>query len=257
MNEFLTTFLDIALSLPTAPFTWLMIPVTLYWIVSLSGIFSLEWLDGADGALDGVADGAAEGLAEGFGEAAGDAVGEGMADALSAADGADAAVHPGGVPHHGPSFHEKAGLGDVPRTFSWSLIVLFGWLISLTGTAFIPGFQELATRGLGIAVLLAGASLALAIGATSLALKPVQRAMIAGMGTRSRELVGQTCTVRTQRVDEHFGQAEVDNGAMVIQVRSMDPGAPFRFGSKAIIYQYDPDRGIYWVTPMDSDPSEL
>ncbi len=268
MNEFLTKLLEAAFSLPTEPFTWLMIPVTLYWLLSLSGIFSLEWLDSADGALDGAidgaVDGAGEGLAEGLGDAAADAAGEGLADAISAPDALDAAD--GAVDGHahaleghaeamvsGPAYHEGAGLGDVPRTFSWSLMIIFSWLFSLSGTLFIPGFQELATRGLWIALLLAAASFALAMAATAAAMKPIQRAMSAGTGTRSQELVGQTCTIRTQRVDQRFGQAEVDSGSMVIQVRSKDTAAAFRYGGKAVIYQYDPAQGVYWVTPLEPE----
>lgn len=272
MNEFLTRLIEAAFSLPTEPFTWLMMPVTLYWILSLSGIFSLEWLGSADGALDGaldgaidgVADGAAEGLAESLGDATADAAGEGLADAFSAADGLDAAdgtldAHAHALEGHGeamassPSFHENVGLGDVPRTFSWSLIVVFSWLFSLGGTLFIPGFQSLATQGLWIALLLAAGSFALAMAATAAAMKPIQRAMSAGTGTRSQELVGQTCTIRTQRVDQSFGQAEVDQGSMLIQVRSKDPSSAFRYGGKAVIYQYDPVSGIFWVTPLEPE----
>lgn len=268
MSEFLSTFLDIAFSLPTAPFTWLMMPVTLYWMLSLSGIFSLEWLDGADGALDGAVDGAADALGEAAAEAAADAAADALGDAAADAFGdglaaiadgkaeaameAKAEILGGG----GPSFHEGAGLGDVPRTFSWSLMVLFSWLMSLGGSYFVPGFQDLATKGLIVASFLAAGIFAAAMMLTAAAMKPVQRAMSAGTGTRSMELVGQTCTIRTQRVDGNFGQAEVDDGAMVIQVRSADSDGPFKFGGKAIIYQYDREREVYWVSPLDAGLEE-
>lgn len=264
MNEFLSTFLDIAFSLPTAPFTWLMIPITLYWCLSLSGIFSLEWLDGAegalDGAVDGVLDGAAEGLGEAAGEAASEALGESLVDAASGSWDAhkEALIEAKGeiLGGGGPSFHEGAGLGDVPRTFSWSLMIVFSWLFSMAGSYWIPGFQGLATAGLGIALIMAVVIFVLAMAATAVAMKPIQRAMSAGTGTRSSELVGETCTIRTQRVDEGFGQAEVDSGAMVIQVRSTDPAGAFRFGAKAMIYQYDPSGEVYWVTPLAAELAE-
>lgn len=260
MTEFLTRLYEAAFSLPTEPFTWLMMPVTLYWILSLSGIFSLEWLDGADGALDGAVDGAGEGLAESLGDGVAESLGEGAVDALAAGDALDAAdgvvdakAHALEAHGSGLAFHEKAGLGDVPRTFSWSLMVIFSWIFSLSGTLFIPGFQELATKGLWVALILAAASFGLAMMATAAAMKPIQRAMSAGAGTRSNELVGQTCTIRTQRVDQQFGQAEVDDGAMVIQVRSKDPTLSFPFGSKAVIYQYVPERSVYLVTPLANE----
>ena len=261
VNDLLSKFFDIAFSLPTAPFTWLMMPVTLYWILSLSGIFSLEWLDGAEGALDGAVDGAADAAADALGDAAADALGDVAADALgdglaAAADGHAHALEAKSHMLEGPSFHEHAGLGDVPRTFSWSLMVLFSWLMSLGGSYFIPGFQDLATRGLVVASLLAAGIFAVAVMITAAAMKPVQRAMSAGGGTRSGELVGQTCTIRTQRVDRNFGQAEVDQGAMVIQVRSAEPDAGLKFGGKAVIYQYDPERGVYWVSPLDAGLDE-
>lgn len=238
---------DAAFRLPTAVFTWMMIPVALYWIVSFAGFgsFDLDHLDALDGAVDGALDGAGEGLVEGAGEGLAEGAGEGAGEML--APQVDAK----------PTFLETWGFGDVPRSFSWSLVLGFTWLFSLLGSLYVPGFDALATDGLAAGGLLAlglgGASLGLGIVATSIALRPVKHAMHAGVGTLRRELVGRTCTIRTSRVDAAFGQAEVDDGSMIIDVRSREPAVEMPYGTRALIYDYDGDRGVFLVSPLDRE----
>ena len=263
MIDALTPFVDAALRMPTVVFTVLLVPVGLYWIVSLLGIFSLDWIDGVDGAIDGASEGlaeaAGEALAEGAGEALGEAAGEAIAESVGEAahEAAGEVVVDSLDMHQRPSFIEHLSFGDVPRSFSWSLVIGFAWLFSLLGSVYIPGFDDAASSGLvtggAIAAVLGVVSLGLAVVATSLALRPVNKAMRAGQGARRHQLVGRTCTVRTSRVDTTFGQAEVDDGSMIIDVRTTDPTAELVHGARALIFNYDGDREVFLVAPLDRE----
>lgn len=220
-------FIDHAFSMPTAVFSVLLVLVILYWIVSLLGGLSLEMLESADGMLDG----AAEGLVDGAAEAA---------DALSeAAEGAER-----------PGFFARFGFGEVPRSMTWSLVIFFAWLFSLAASVYVPGFAAIATRGLLAAALLGLASLALAIGATAVAVQPLRKLLLAGYGIQRNDLVGRLCTVRTLRVDDDFGQAELDDGSSLLQVRNPQ-NYDFQSGSKALIYEYDPAREVFYIMPSE------
>ncbi|MEM8993827.1 MAG: hypothetical protein AAGF23_03435 [Acidobacteriota bacterium] len=241
-------FFDIIFSLPTAVFTWPLMLVALYWTVALAGLFDLEWLDGADAAIDGAVDGAIDGAVDGAADGLsrlGDLLPEGSLE--SAPAGAEAM--PGALHHF--------GMGGVPRTYTGSLMILFGWVFSVLGSYHVPGFQDLATRGLWVALLLAAGSLVLATAATAVAIQPLRRAMEAGQGPKRRDLLGQVCTVTTQRVDLNFGQAELADGSSLIQVRQRasergDDG--LTRGSQAVIFDYDAELEIFWVSPLQLEP---
>ena len=53
----MSEFLSAAFSLPTAAFTWLLMPITLYWIVAIFGVFNIDWMDGMEGAVEGAGGG--------------------------------------------------------------------------------------------------------------------------------------------------------------------------------------------------------
>lgn len=215
-----------AFSMPTAIFSVLLILVILYWLVSLLGLFSLEMFEAADG----LADGAAEGLAEGLADAA-----EGLEE-IGESD------RPGMM----------RGFGEVPRSISWSLIIFFAWLFSLLATIYLPRYTEIAMHGLAAVAVVGVVSLALAVAATAVAIQPLRKAMVAGYGPTRNDLVGRVCIVRTQRVNERFGQAELDDGSSILQVRNPQR-YDFTGGSRALIYEYDPAREVFYIMPMEDD----
>jgi hypothetical protein len=204
-----------AFTLPTTVWSVLLILTVLYWASSLLGIFNLEIL---------------EGLLE-------------ISEASEGLGGAEA----------GPGFFEKTGFADIPRPFNWSLITFFGWTFSLLLSFYVPGYQALVARGLAYAVGLGFAALALAIVATAIAIQPLRRFMVTGLGPERADLVGRLCTVRTQRIDEKFGQAEVDDGAMLIQVRAPVPN-DFHRGTRGLIFEYREDLEVFSITPYDEKP---
>ncbi len=216
MMSAIAEFFQAAFTMPTLVFSVLLLLVIVYWSISLLGIFDLEML-------------------EGLGEVAE------MADAADAAEGwiEDA-----------PSFLGKVGFGDLPRSITWSLIVAFGWVFSYGLNAFFPQVRELAMRGLALGLAVGAVSLVLGVGATALAIQPLRKLAEANAGVVREELVGRLCTVKTGRVDGRFGQAEVDKGAMLVQVRAEEPNV-FRSGMKALIFEYDRKREVFLITPYE------
>lgn len=226
----LTQFLHDAFTLPTSIFSVLLILAALYWGVKLAGIFDLEMFEAMGDVAEAVGDGA-DALADG-------------ADALDAADAIDGLDDT-------PGFFDKFGFGDVPRSITWSLAIFFGWGLSFAGNHYFPQLREFAVRGLWVTGVIFAATLAGGAVLAAIAVQPLRRLMDAVPGTARRDLIGRVCTVRTLKVDDGFGQAEVDDGSMLVQVRTQDPAVSFTRGDKALIFHYDPAREVFLVAPYD------
>ncbi|HXA58695.1 MAG TPA: hypothetical protein VNW94_05985 [Streptosporangiaceae bacterium] len=72
---------------------------------------------------------------------------------------------------------------------------------------------------------------------------------------RRRDFVGRMCVIRTGRVDERFGQAEVraeDGSVALIEVRNQSATDHLKAGSSALIFEYDDDGRFFWVMPYDA-----
>lgn len=226
MNE----FIEAAFTMPTAIFSSLMILVILYWATVILGLLDLGIFDSlfdlVDGLFDGVSgsvSGATEGLTEGVAEGLGEGLGES---------------------------HGCLGLAGVPGSIIGSTLVFFAWALTFGGTQLLAGIATgtAAAAGLGVSAF------ALALGATSVALRPLRKVFRIAPVTGRRDLVGRTCTITTLRVDEKFGQAEVrdEGSAILIQARSHEPNNLSR-GAKALIFQYDSATEVFLVTPMDGE----
>ena len=243
--------------MPTTVWSVLLILVGAYWILSLVSGMDLEHVDGVD-ALDALdALDAADGLdglhldvidhadaLEGL---------DGGLDGLDAADGFDA--HDGLDGDHGHGLLAWLGFHDVPKTFSVTLIVFFGWLVSFFGAAWLVDAGKWAALGLGTVLVLGFASLTVAIGMTAVALVPLRRFAVLQLSPERVDLLGETCIVKTTRVDNTFGQAETGSGRLV-QVRARD-GHAYRYGEPAIIFDYDRDREVFYIAPLDADLGSL
>lgn len=154
------------------------------------------------------------------------------------ADGADGAGLLGGL-----------GLGGVPAAVVLSLLITFTWFASLAGSALLDGG--------GFAPLLFGVLAAALVAGwivTRLLVLLIRRALPAGPPPSRADFIGATCVIRTGRVDDRFGQAEVtapDGSSALVQVRQAGAD-PLRAGSAAMIYDFDPVGEFFWVVPADA-----
>ncbi len=242
MPESLSEFIDAAFSLPTAIFSVLLILISLYWLLSFFTGLNFDMLEGLEGAAEGAVEGIAEGAAEALGEGLGESLGAGLGEVADGADGAH-----GGSSHHG--LMGMLGIGEVPVSITFSLLIFFAWLFTYAGMELLPQMKQLALKGAVLALVVTAAAITLAVTATAVAIKPVRKLMVPAPARRRRELVGRLCRVTTQRVDENFGQAELhdDGASLLLQVRARLPNE-LRRNSQALIFDYDKDREVFLVT---------
>lgn len=140
----------------------------------------------------------------------------------------------------------SVGLGGVPVTVVLSLLVAVAWFASLAGAVLLDGVPA------GNALALA-AALAAAWVATRLVVLALRRAMPAGEEPSRQHFVGRTGVIRTQRVTDRFGQAEVaaaDGSTATVQVRQTGHDE-LRYGATAVLYDFDADGEFFWVVPAD------
>ncbi|MGW8486131.1 hypothetical protein [Streptomyces sp. NPDC055886] len=160
------------------------------------------------------------------------------------------------------------GFGGVPVSVSISLLVVFAWFGSLTGTVLLRQSDTgSATRAVLAVAVLAG-SLLLAWGAVRLLVHRFRRYFPAEPPPSRLDFVGSVCTIRTGSVTAVFGQAEVvsrDGSTAIVQVRRAasftspsrlsGPGAeeaPLVMGGSGLLYAYDEDGEFFWVAPYDA-----
>jgi Protein of unknown function (DUF1449) len=139
------------------------------------------------------------------------------------------------------------GLGGIPVAVAVSLLVVIAWFVSLVGGVLFSGLSAL------IAVLVA--ALVSAWIFTRLIALFLRRVIPKERVPSRTDFVGRTCVIRTSRVGENFGQAEVtspDGSSALVQVRQTGDDA-FTAGSTALIFAYDSPGEFFWVMPYDAE----
>ena len=139
---------------------------------------------------------------------------------------------------------QTLGLGGVPITLVISLLVLGSWVFCIVTMRFLGD----GTAG-WIAAGAAVGAFALSVPVTAAAVRPMRRLFVTHPAIENRSLVGRICTVTTGRVDEGFGQAEIDDGGagLLVQVRYLGPGRLAR-GDKALVFDYKDE--VFHVAPV-------
>jgi hypothetical protein len=245
--------LDAVVTFPGAMYSALLGVVLLYWISMLLGAVDLDLLGGAE---HGGADGAAEGALHGDGAVGADAVhgGHHGGDLDGGDAGGDGDVDGGDVDSDGGVLSALGALGlrRLPVTVSVSLLVIWGWLISVLGTVM---FAEGAGRYLPSAVfrgLLFVVALVSSLKLASLSARPIAPLFVANSASRREHLVGKVAEVSTGRLDARFGQVLVsDGGAGLLIDARHEGGEALKRGDRVIVTSWEPERGIVLVEPID------
>ncbi|MFT3735971.1 MAG: hypothetical protein QM776_13245 [Rhodocyclaceae bacterium] len=209
----MSSFLDVAFSYPTAILSALLLVVIFYWLLALVGLVDFESSDldidiDADAQLDG--------------------------------DAGDISVL--------ASYVVAMGLNGVPFSIVVSLLVLIAWTVTALFSEWIlPWVPTLLFKVLvGTVAMLAAFGVAIVI--TARIVKPMRKLFVTHNATSNASIVGQTCLVLTQTVDERFGRAEVStNGASInIRVWATTPNTLSK-GAVARILEYDPQASRYLI----------
>lgn len=223
-------FLQIALSFPTVVFTAVLLVLGLYWALVILGALDLDMFDlDAHVNMDGHVDGHVH---------------------------FDAEVDPDGL-LPGPDLFEAVmgalGLGTVPLTVIVSFLTLTSWMVSFASVFYLtPLVGQMSAL---FAALFGVGSFLAALPVTMLIMQPfIQLFDTRGERHGGDSLIGSVCTVNTSRVDETFGQADVDDGGagLVLQVRSEHADNNLGRGSKALIIDYDDKRHAYLIESYDA-----
>lgn len=239
----MTEFLNAILAFPTVVFTILLGVVVVYWLFVLLGALDIDLLGDAD--LDGH-DLSLEGHGHTDLDVDGHLDGHGHADGHHGDHDADAdAEHAGGV----AGLIHALGLGGVPVTLMLSILILAAWGFCLGALELFGSGSGAGSAGwLSLAAPLV--ALALAVPVTGFLIRPLRRFFVSLAAPRHRDFLGKVCTITTLRVDERYGQAEVEDGGagLIVQVRSTGSGRLNR-GDRALIFDYKDE--VFYVAPMD------
>lgn len=216
MNDFLLTIFNF----PTVVFTVVLGIAILYWICAAFGLFEVDALDVDLSHLDGHMS---------LNSHSDHSIGESFAGLLM-----------------------RLGLNGVPVTIVISLIALVGWLISYYASYF---FLALFGHGwlrfvVGVPILLG--SLYVAVLITAQLIKPLRKLFAKTEQNFQKKVLGQTATVRSSRVDNSFGEANLDDGGagLILKVRATGDQV-FARGDKVVLLEYIANTNVYRVVSED------
>ena len=132
------------------------------------------------------------------------------------------------------------GVAGIPVTILGGVSSIFAWMLSFAGMKFLPDLA-LVKLGVGIGAAVLGVAIA------SRAVRPFRSFFSTAPAPTRKELVGKICTIRSLQVTDSGGTAEI--GGLVADVRCFREN-DLTIGSKAIVYDYDAETGIYHVGPI-------
>lgn len=147
------------------------------------------------------------------------------------------------------------GLTGVPFTVVLTILNTIAWLLSYYAVHFGLSLLEpgLANTLVAISILLVSFALALPI--TVAVIQPL-RGFFAKLNDEGSQqsLLGATCTVRTSRVDNEFGEAEcsLDGLSHIIKVRC-EGFNNLKHGDKAVIVDHDQSAGFYYIQQAQTE----
>jgi hypothetical protein len=154
-----------------------------------------------------------------------------------------------GIDHAPDSVLEGAlnflGVAGIPLTIFGGVSSVFAWVTSIAATKFLPG-----SVAMSVAVLIGSAVAGLVLG--GLAVRPMRGIFTTPVGASRKQIVGKICTVRSLRVSETSGTAEVNDGGagFIAEIRCFRDNQ-LTLGSKAIVYDYDHKNDLFHVGPID------
>jgi hypothetical protein len=138
------------------------------------------------------------------------------------------------------------GVAGIPLTIVGGISAVFAWLASYVSMRFLGESSFVVDSLVGLGATVVG------IGLGSIVLRPIRRIFDTAPAPVRKAIVGKVCTIRSLRVDHASGTAEVEDGGagIIAEVRCFRENELTR-GSKAIVFDYDAQEGIYHVGPID------
>ena len=209
-------FLANAFAFPTVIFTVPTIVILLFWMTALLGFADIEMFD-----LDVDVEAPESGVADIDGDATD------SSDLLS-----------------------KLGLDGVPLTIAVTLVDLYAWAFCYVAKQNVaPLLEDVLTATAAGGVVAVGA-VVVALPAAAISCRPLRRVFVTHEAPSKADFVGKICRVTTSRVDAAFGQAESEDGTVVVNVRA-DGDGTFAKGDCVVLIDYDEVGDTFVVTAHD------
>ncbi len=142
----------------------------------------------------------------------------------------------------------KFKLVGVPVVITLSIIILIGWFICYYLAHFLLGWTDNGFVRFLLGLPINAASLIAAAWLTSHLMKPLRKVFKHSTNQSHKHIFGQRAVVRTSRVDEHFGEATLDDGGagLILKVRT-NGEETFSKGDRVVIFDRLNDNNVYRV----------
>ncbi len=141
-------------------------------------------------------------------------------------------------------------VGSIPFTIWLSIFILQMWGFSVVANLLLDAILPLPdiVRFLLCAIVF----LPLAGMMTKVFTNPLKSAFEGRQSITKKDFVGKECLITSSQVTPTFGTAEltVDSVPQLIDIRSKDENDAFKKGETALIYSYNEERDVFYVTGM-------
>jgi hypothetical protein len=202
-------FLTVSFSFPTIIFTVLLIFISVYWLLTIFGLFDIDFLN-----LDIDFDYSGEAPPVG-----------GLAGVMVA-----------------------LGLTGLPVSIIISFLILFSWLGVYLSSLYVLVYFDKGYLFWLIASVFIILSIIVSIPITIALTKPMRRFFTVDYATKSNDLLGEICQVISSEVSDKYGEAELNNAGdhFVFQVRDKNDNS-IKKGDNIILLEYDSENHWYYV----------
>lgn len=195
---------------PTAVFTVILGVAVFYWLFAIIGLVDMDVLD-----LDIDLDADLEGLT-------------GLAGLLV-----------------------TLGLTGVPVTVVVTVMAMLGWLISYFAVHLLFVWPAGSWLSYVAGTVVIPVAMAVSVPLTAQIIKPLKPLFRKAYANAPQKvLIGQTCLIRSTRVDMGFGEATatVEGASLILKVRA-DPAKQLKKGDRAVMIEYRAAENSYLVVP--------
>ncbi|WP_462156828.1 hypothetical protein [Pseudoalteromonas sp. GB56] len=142
------------------------------------------------------------------------------------------------------------GLEGVPLAASMLFLDFYAWLFTFAGKKIITHLFDGSLTGAAMGSIVALVALIVAIPLTVLSIKPLKRMFKMQLGPNKSELTGKVCVLTTTKVTKDFGQAELEDGSMILNIRADEPNN-LKKGTRLVLLGYDEQTDRYDVISED------
>ena len=141
-------------------------------------------------------------------------------------------------------------VGSIPFTIWISILILQMWVFSVIANLLLDAILPLPDIVRFLLCLVVFLPLAGVM--TKVFTNPLKSAFEGRQSITKKDFVGKECLVTSSQVTPTFGMAEltVDSVPQLIDIRAKDENDEFKKGETALIYSYNEERDVFYVTGM-------